>query len=314
MIVRTEEIGDKRKTLLGDLIIKDMSLIMNPGGPFIRYLLEDMLGALVNQMRQNVAEDYDNVIIVEGDEGSGKSNLAYEICRRFDSEFNINENLIYSLDELEKRLQKGDDKRQIFWLDEYYDIGSKRDWNSQENKRFNSLLVKMRSRGWSLVMCIPLADDSDSYVREHRARYLLTCAPCEFEHTPYRERGFFECLVRKKASRYHKKKSGDTIRDKFQHIGYGEYSKMPAEVNDVYSKCKDASQERAIMSNDGEAPGAKYRAKYENQSKRLSRAILMLYNAGVPKDEIMAELGIKSENTYYGFLKRGKNAEFDAED
>lgn len=312
MRINTEDIGDTRRTPLGNLVIKDTDLIINRGGPFVRYLLDDLIDYLVKQMHQNVSDDYDNIIIVEGDEGSGKSNLAYEICKRYDPNFNLKTNMVYTLDEFENRLMSGTDKRQIFWLDEYYDIGNKRDWNSPENKRFNALLVKMRSRGWSLVMCIPLANDSSGYVREHRARYLLTCESMGFEHTPYKERGFFECMIRKKASRYAPK--SDDIRSRFQHVGYGEYSKMPDEVKNEYESLKDASQTRTLTSNNEEAPGAKYRAKYENQSKRLSRAVLMLHNSGVPKDVIMDELNIKSENTYYGYLKRGKNADIDTED
>lgn len=292
MKITTEGAGETKKTLLGDMVIADTKLVMNRGGPFVRYLLQDLLQKLCDKMHDNVSHDYDNIIVIEGDEGSGKSNLAYDICKMYDPDFDLHKNLIYTIDDLESRLSKGDDKQQIFWLDEYYDIGNKRDWNSDTNKRFNKLLVKMRSRGWSMIMCIPLSTDSDSYVREHRSRFVLTCDSGDFENSPYLERGYFMLQMRQKT--------------KLRHVGYGTYNPMPAEIAAEYNRYKDESQTRTLSGQDRETNGSKYRAKYETQSKRLSRAVWMLKNAGVPKEDIMVELGINSDNTYYDLVKRGK--------
>lgn len=292
MIIRSDGVGDIKRTQMGDMVVEDTDLKMNPGGPFIRYLLQGLLDKLIAEMHQNITRDYDNIVVIEGGEGSGKSNLACDICTMFDPNFDIHSNLVYTLDELEDRLMKGNDKGQIFWLDEYYDIGNKRDWNKEENKRFNKLLVKMRSRGWSLIMCIPRASDSDSYVRDHRSRYVITCEALKFEHSPYLERGYFQLQRRSKEGH-------------LRHIGYGKYPQMPDSIREEYDRYKDESQTRTLT-NDRAGDGAKYRAKYEYQSKRLSRAVLLLKEYGVPKDEIMYELGIKSDNTYYGLIKRGK--------
>lgn len=84
MIVRSRGIGETFETHIGPLIIEDTKLYINPGGPFIRYLLKDAIKALVRTMKERVENKLDNLCIVVGGEGSGKSNDAWEIIHEFD--------------------------------------------------------------------------------------------------------------------------------------------------------------------------------------------------------------------------------------
>ena len=82
---------------------------------------------------------------------------------------------------------------------------------------------------------------------------------------------------------------------------------MPPEVDARYSQIKESTQDDTLksLSEDGSSPGAKYRAMYESQSKRLNKAVLMLRDSGVSRDYIMEELGI-SQKTYYNMIEKGK--------
>ena len=60
--IKTESIGDIRRTPIGDCEIQDLNLIDHGNGSyFTRYLLKDLLGKLADDMHRNVQRDYDNV-------------------------------------------------------------------------------------------------------------------------------------------------------------------------------------------------------------------------------------------------------------
>lgn len=293
-IVKAKSPGETIRTKIGELTIQDSKVV--PHGdrrPFVRYLMQGMLEAVVADMRTRLDRKLDNVVLIEGGEGSGKSNLAWWICRMIDPRFDISRNLIYSLDQLEARLETLDDRRQVFWLDELFDIASTRSWNSVETRRFVSLLVKCRSRQWTVVMCIPRSKDSDEYLKNHRAVYWFMCAAFEFEHAGYLERGFFEL-----------QKKTDTGR--LQHVGYGRYRAIPEADLVEYEAYKERYQDRDLSSRGGkESAGAKYKRKYEAMARRSAVAVLMLRDAGVPRDEICSALGI-SQDSYYKMCKKAR--------
>ena len=303
MRIRVDDIGEIRKTVIGDLEIEDYIIVHHASGkPFIRYLLKDLLGAIIRDMKRNIAEDYDNLVVVEGIEGSGKSSWTWGACHLMNPDFDFERQLTYTIDDLKNRLQGGDDRHSVFWLDEAYDIANKRDWNTEKNKIFVNLLVKMRSRGWSLFLDVPRFDDMDVYIRDHRARYKITCAPYEFEHHPRLERGYFEAMKRDKSGVW-------------RHIGYGSYDPIPLEVDAVYRRFKESSQDKSIreLTDDSNSPGAKYRRKYEDQSKRLSKAVWLLKESGVHREKIMETLGI-TQKTYYNMVEKGKKVDTIEED
>ena len=84
--------GERTVTVLDRQIVRHRT-----GSLYIRYLLDDLLDRLVEDMRENIAREYDNVVIVTGKEGVGKSNLAYELCHRFDPDFSMEDGYIYDL-------------------------------------------------------------------------------------------------------------------------------------------------------------------------------------------------------------------------
>lgn len=293
-IVKARARGEAVRTQIGELKVKDTCIVPHKDKrPFVRYLFEDVDDALVADMKARRERKLDNIVIIEGGEGSGKSNRAWSIISRLDPDFDMERNLIYSMDQFESRLEGLDDKGQVFWLDELYEIASNRSWNSTETKRFVSLLIRNRSRQWTVVMCIPRAKDSDEYLKNHRATYWLMCAPFEFEHTGYKERGY--CEVHKK-----------TASGKLQHVGYGEYGEMPEDVRRRYEELKERRQEEDLAGHGGrESAGARYKKKYEDMGRRAARAVLMLRDAGVPRDEICSSLGITQDN-YYKMCKRAR--------
>ena len=281
-------VGDTWKTDIGDTVVEDMTVVRWPNGKvYVQYLVKDLVQLLAADMHKNIRDGYDNVVVVEGPEGSGKSNLAYAICKAYDQDFDVTKQYVYNTDAFKEKLNSGDDRHSVFWMDEGSNIANNRDWNTVDNKDLIGLLETCRSRGWTIVMCIPTHERLDVYIREHRIRYLLKCGPRKFDVSGYKERGYFE--LQKKSPW-----------GKMETVGYGSYDKIPEEVKDTYEGIKADSQRKLIdQVINPEAPGSKYKAKYEAKCKETDDILLRLYDSKkCDKESLMQLFGIESEKTF----------------
>ena len=307
MIIQTDEVGDKRRTDIGDLQISDTQIIQyrRAGKLFVRYLYDGLLAQLAEDMRDNLRGGYDNVAVVEGPEGSGKSNLAYQLCLAVDPTFDLNEQYVYSFDDLRDKLRAGDDHGSVYWLDEASNVANNREWQSQDNRSMISLLEMMRSRGWTLVMCIPHHERLDVYIRDYRIRYLIRCEPMTFAAAGHRDRGFFE--VRKR-------NPYGTMR----LIGYGEYDPIPDGPKKTYEQLKLSSQTKKIAAvTSDDKPGARFKKMYEGERLKLQDVALRLHEMGMDDKHLMDILGVDNystlHNLYYRARKR-RESSTDGED
>lgn len=299
MIIKARSIGEIMNTQIGPLKVKDTKLYINPGGPFIRYLLEDALDALVRDMHARVDKHFDNFVAIIGPEGSGKSHDAADIIQRFAPNTDPVSHLFYSAKALRAHLRKDGRPGQIFWLDELYEMANNRNWNDPDTKWLVNLLVRGRNRGWTFIGCIPREKDADEYIRNHRTTHVLICEAQDFEHSPWKDRGY--CEIQKR-----------NIHGALQHIGYAEYAAMPEDVAARYEKAKWADQDELLGAPEKETANT-YRERYEKQVAKLSAAVLMLRDAGVDRDTICSKLGI-TVPTYYRMCQNAKNTDVEVID
>ena len=246
------------------------------GKIFIRYLCDGLLDRLAEDVRYNVEREYDNLIVIDGKEGSGKSNLAVALCRAIEPEWDMESGYIYNYNEFVQAITgEGDDRERVFLLDEGSLVANKRESMSEDSKRFIELLETMRSRGWTLVMCIPSADRLDVYIRDHRMRYLLHAREMAWDvvnKTP--SRGYFELCF----------KSGDKM-ETFKTFAYGKCDKMSPEDKKVYDKLKKESQRRLmdkIAGKDKQKPSA----TISKQASRLQNAAGKFQEMGMTVEDI----------------------------
>lgn len=297
MKIILDNIGDVRHTDIGDIPISDVRVIRHRSGKiFIRYLLDDLIGHLAADMEKNIHDQYDNFVVIDGPEGSGKSNFAYQLATTFCPTFDINSNYLYSMDDLVSRISDSSDIGGTFWLDEITNIANKRQWATQDNKFFIELLEMCRSRGWSIISCIPRFDRLDQYIREHRARYWIHCEPMEFGRYGRRDRGYFELSKRDKFGVFHL-------------IGYGMYDPMPPDISVEYENIKLNSQNIKIQTavNGGEKPGAKYKTLYEGERRNLQDAVLRLKETGQFTDvQIMEIFNIEKKKAFRHLIDSAK--------
>ena len=291
--------GETWKTPIGEFEVADYQIFAHRNGKiFIRYLLKDLLDEIAADMRKNVRDDYDNVVIVDGGEGSGKSNLMYQLLVRYDPSFDMERGYTYDADSFRAKIREGGDIGRTFWMDEGSIIANNRDWTSTNNKSFVNVLETCRSRHYTLGICIPAFERLDVYIREHRVRYLLHCEPMTFSEGGMKPRGY--CEVRKR----------NDVTGQLELIGYAEYSKMPEDVAAKYKELKLSSQTKLFEDLYGEdaddSPGAKYKKKYEQGEAKLDTAMLKLYDSGVGLEELQEMFGIESKKTLQNRLSKAR--------
>ena len=203
---------------------------------YMDYLWEDLLDVVVQEMHENVDNSFDNVIAINGGEGTGKSNLAYALATKYDPNFNMEESLCNNFDELIEKIVKNKmPDKSVIWLDEATAVSNNRDWNTQDAKDFVKLLETHRSRRWCIILCQPLRRRMDVYLREARVRYIFECAVKRWEYDPRLKKGYY-CLRRMNF--------GESDSDYVPEIkvGWGKFPVMPPEAEKEYSILKGETQ------------------------------------------------------------------------
>lgn len=293
--------GDVRQTRIGDCEVMDAQVITYRSGKFfIQYLYKDLLQKLADDMHRNVRSDYDNVVMIEGGEGSGKSNLAWGVIERYNPDFDIGRTYVYNMQGIRERFAAQDYGGGIFWMDETSQIASNRNWQSDDNKDLVSILEVCRSKHFSLVGCIPSISRADIYLREYRMRYLLRCKPMKFKSTGYKPRGIFELMKRNNES------------GQMEHVGYGLFDPMPDAAKQIYEPIKAEFQERfrVKIAEGKDKNGAKYKQKYEQLQNEKTDIMAKLHDQGlVDDDRLMSIFGYENKKTYLNALSRARQRE-----
>ena len=300
MKISIESSEEKRMTRIGEAEILDARFMQHRSGKtFIRYLYKDLLKLLAKDMHENVKNDYDNVVMCCGGEGSGKSVLVYWLLREFNGgePFDIASAYTYNMDVLRERFGQGDFGCGMFWMDETTQIASNRTWQSEDNQDFVSVLETFRSKKMLFAGCAPKIERVDIYLREFRMRYLLICMPQKFPKFGKMQRGCFEL----------QKRNPDT--GEMEHVGYGLYPDMPPEDKQIYLKCKEDNQERLRLkiANRDQNKGQKYKTMYESSQKNLNNIMVELHDRKLVDDQdLMRMFGYTNRGTYQNALSKAR--------
>lgn len=247
---------------------------------FTRYLYADLMDRLVEDCHSNVANEYDNVIVVQGREGTGKSSFAIRLAKALNPKFNMETDYIYSYEEMVEAVTEpgNGDIGRVFWLDETSSIMNNRDAMTNSSKNMVELLEMMRSRGWTLIMCIPSVERLDKYLRDYRIRYLITVEVLAWDNV-YKEesRGNWSLAF----------KYGDSYQT-FKVIGYGRFDPMSEEEAAEYKEIKLRSQQTKLDEISGKDKPSN---KWDGAQKKLQDAFLVMYENGITQDDIAEKYG-----------------------
>lgn len=206
-------------------------------------IYHDAFDVFVETLRKRIKANQQNVIIVDGDTGAGKSTLAIQICielaKKLDVSFDLKRDYIYSFDDLWDKLQDPD-ASPINLIDEGSLLLSSKNSMSRENKDMVNLFNTMRSRGWSTVICAPSIFQIDKGVRTIHADYRVHCSSEDHSLIKGYGRGFFEVS---------KAKRSEFSRDSepYWYLLYtGVFGKLPDKVDKEYQPIKREAQSKLI--------------------------------------------------------------------
>ncbi|KKK92443.1 hypothetical protein LCGC14_2702870 [marine sediment metagenome] len=136
------------------------------------YLIDNLLKPEIKKIKNAVTKrDRDYVMVIDGEEGSGKSVLAQQIAKSLDSRFNI-DNICFNADQFIARL-KGSPKNSCIILDEAYSSANSRASLTEVNRSLIGVATEMRQRNLYVIIVIPSFFDLDKYFALWRCRSLI---------------------------------------------------------------------------------------------------------------------------------------------
>lgn len=132
---------------------------------------DDMSNSWIRYFKRRIyVNNQNNLVVVIGKTGSGKTWSAISIAEMFSKETNVPfgiENIVFNLRDLMRLVNSGKLKKgSIIIFDEPQVTINSRDFMSQANKIFNYLLSTFRHRNFTLFFCTPYEDLLDKSARK----------------------------------------------------------------------------------------------------------------------------------------------------
>lgn len=274
---------------------------------YVKYLYKNLVDRLAEDMHSNIANDYDNVILVEGGEGKGKSNVSLHVAKTFDPDFDMRKSLVYQWKSFLKSVLS-DNPQKVYWFDEAALVASNREWNKEENIMLYKSVQVVRSLRLVLIFDIPSINAIDNYIRNFRTRYLISAKEMAWSSDRVKRRGYAE-LSFALTEEERKAIPKDSPSDKYyRSIGFFEFPQMSPEDKAIYDELKAGTQKRELAGmlkilEEKEEGGSRYR-----RDKRSLEA-LVSYMADVQglSYQDIADISGMPYNTVKGMAWRKRN-------
>jgi len=136
------------------------------------YYIDPILKEELDRIKEAViTKDRDYVLVIDGEEGSGKSVLAMQIAKYLDERFNL-DNICFRSDQFLERLKKAP-RFSCIVLDEAYHAINARSSLTEVNKSLIGVATEMRQRNLFVIVVIPSFFGLDKYFALWRCRALI---------------------------------------------------------------------------------------------------------------------------------------------
>jgi hypothetical protein len=120
----------------------------------------DHLKNFIDLLKWRRRKDYDNMIVITGYKGAGKSTLAYHITDRYlqaiGKKMNLSDHVVYSdsIQEIQDKINKAEDGDAI-WFDEGARLILGEDWNNRNSRFLKKLFAEIRTKHLCIIFCVP---------------------------------------------------------------------------------------------------------------------------------------------------------------
>lgn len=138
----------------------------------IDYYIDDIIKPELDKIKKAVIKkDRDYVMVIDGEEGSGKSVLAMQVAKYLDPNFNL-DNLCFNSDQFIERLKRSS-KYSCIVLDEAYNSANARASLTEVNRALVGVSTEMRQQNLFVILVIPSFFDLDRHFALWRCRSLF---------------------------------------------------------------------------------------------------------------------------------------------
>lgn len=122
-------------------------------------------------LEESLVHEWDNVIAITGDEGTGKSMLAMQLAHHINNEFTMKDNVAFVPDEKQiYNMVTGLPPFSAIVLDEAIKAFYKLNWNNRMQIMLNELFTMCRNEHKATILCIPSILDLNKFMRSRRVR------------------------------------------------------------------------------------------------------------------------------------------------
>ncbi len=135
------------------------------------YIDPIMKGQLDEVRKSVIKKDMDFVMVIDGEEGSGKSVLAMQIASYLDPRFNL-DSVVFNADQFMKKIREIR-RHTCIVLDEAFNASNARASLSQVNRAMLGVATEMRQRNLFVIMVLPSFFDLDKYFALWRCKALI---------------------------------------------------------------------------------------------------------------------------------------------
>jgi len=248
-----------------------MANITIPNTP-TKYYMDDRLKNVCDKKIKPLLTkaNEDLVIAIDGNEGSGKSTIAFQVGKYIDPTLNLSR-VTFTPDEFREAILKAK-KRQCIIFDEAFTGFSSRASLSGVNRTLISLMMQMRQKNLAVIIVLPTFFLLDKYIALFRTRFLIHV------YNNKSIKGYFRIYNRQKKKllylagkqtySYNVKLGKVPIITKFKGRFYGAFALGGKSVEKKYEKMK----EKALMDSE-KNPMSAGQLKYKEQRDKILFAL-----------------------------------------
>ncbi len=200
-------------------------------------IYSDMIHELGKIFRNNLASDGQNVIVIEGQPGSGKSTLGITLARAIQKDWSLETGYVYDEKDLIRKM-KIKSTNQTYLFDEASLALNSRDSMTRSSRNILAILDTCRSRHNSLIFVLPSFDDLNKGVRDRLCQCRIFCCNKD-DHivAGYTSRGLFRVYFPRR----------NQFSDPWwQSVGMGVFAKLPDALQEEYVQIKQQHQDDYI--------------------------------------------------------------------
>lgn len=132
---------------------------------------ESFLRYIVREMKYRRRKGFDNVVIISGDERSGKSNLAKKLALALDKDFDYS-HICFTSEELDKAMRNGKDG-DTFISDESGVDYLNTEWWTDEQVMLKKKMMVVGMMHYTFIFVLPHKDDLTSSISDRRAEWWI---------------------------------------------------------------------------------------------------------------------------------------------